>query len=131
MGSLEHWNIPPTLPSWGVCLPCFLRHCRDGDTVVVSFQNRDRTETSDRHWAIRLIGVDCPEIHTPEGKDAHKLCVGLLEEADGDLSFWCPAPEYLINFLRNFTFDRIPGVIYLGTETTINELMRRRGYVRD
>ena len=127
-GEAAAQGIPATLPPYCTCcLPCIWRHCRDGDTVVISVQNPKKNQLSSRHWAIRLIDVWCPEKHTPEGKKAKHACEMLLEEA-GDLSVWIPPPKKIENILANLTFDRIPGYIWLGQDQTLNEVMIRRGY---
>jgi endonuclease YncB( thermonuclease family) len=95
---------------------------------MISVQNRDRSETSDRPWAIRLVGVDCPEDHTMEGEQATGERNELLEDAD--LSVWIPPPKKIRNLFGNLTFDRIPGFVWLGTQYTLNEAMIRRGYGR-
>jgi len=110
------------LPAYGLCLPCNYRRCRDGDTVEISLPG------SDRRWAIRLIDCWAPETHEAGGPEAKAYIEQLLDRANGRLSVWIPAPRHVENLLRNLTFDRIPGRLFIGTDFDVSEAMVRAGH---
>ncbi len=103
-------------PPHGICLPCRFVRVRDGDTVEVSVY-------SGLVWAIRLLDCCCPELHEPGGPEAKAFAEQVLEEADAELSVWIPAPRETTNLLKNLTFDRVPGDIYVGTERTLTSML--------
>ncbi len=114
-----------TRPPYGLCLPCKLDHVRDGDTVVINLPG------SGREWAIRLINCWCPELHQPGGKEAKAFAKTLLEDAE-DLAIYIPAPTHVANLLKNLTFDRIPGRVFLDRYTSLGEeLIKARHATRD
>ena len=107
-------------PEAGVslCLPCKVEHVRDGDTVVVSLNLK---------WAIRLIDCWAPEVNTKEGIDARLAAVEALQSAD-ELFVEIPNAKHVEQLLRNLTFDRIPGRLWLSDQETLGEVMVNRGH---
>lgn len=108
-------------PQPGLCLPCELEKVRDGDTVVV------RVLAGAYQWAIRLIDCWAPEGYTNKGKAASAYAATILATTP-NLHVYIPAPNYTENLLKNLTFDRIPGYIYLSETKTLNELMVESGH---
>ena len=104
---------------FGLHLPCKYVRARDGDTIEVQI-------LSGLTWAIRLIGVNCFERYTGEGKAATKFVKDVLEEAD-DLSVWLPAPKHAENLLKNLTFDRVPGHVFVG-ESNLADMIVHAGH---
>lgn len=112
------------LPPYGLCVPCVYRRCRDGDTVEVSRRG------SSRHWAIRLIGCSSPELHEPGGAEAKAFAEELLEQAD-QISVFVPLPEEADGLLRSvLSFDRLLGVVFVDSDTTLSERLIRAGHAR-
>lgn len=111
-----------TRPPAGLCLPCEFVKARDGDTIEVSLRG------SERVWAIRLIDCWCAETRTRDAEEKAKglaakaFAESLISQAAG-LHVFIPAPADIHNLLKNITFDRIPGYIYLDGGQTLNELM--------
>lgn len=93
----------------------------DGDTVGIRFA------LSQREWHVRLIDCWASERNTPDGKDATQACQEFLDTADS-LSVFIPAPKHIHNLLRNLTFDRIPGHIYLREDLTLSQAMVLSGH---
>lgn len=111
-------------PPAGLCLPVVLVRVRDGDTVEVRLQN------STYVWAIRLIDCWAEELNTPEGKAAKRFAEEVCREADatGTLYLWVPAPRDVRNLLKNLTFDRIPGHLFVSSDRTLNEMLVLAGH---
>ena len=110
-------------PPSGLSLPCRYRECRDGDTVVISLPG------SDRQWAIRLIDCWAPEMSEPGGAESKAFAEHVLDNTE-NLHVWIPAPKHVTNLLKNLTFDRIPGHLFISSETTLSEMMVRAGKAR-
>lgn len=108
-------------PAYGLTLPATYKRCRDGDTVEV-------TITGGMIWAIRLIGVDCPEMDTDAGKRAKKYAEHIMDESNGVLSVHVPMPKDVEHPLRSLTFDRVPGYLFIGPDHTLNEMLICCGY---
>lgn len=98
-----------------------VRNIRDGDTLTVSVSG------SDREWAIRLIDCWCPERYSDEGKKATAFVEETLRNVDS-VMLHIPEPEHVTNLLRNLTFDRIPGWIWISEYQTLNDLIVERGF---
>ncbi|MCP4571439.1 MAG: hypothetical protein GY838_03735 [bacterium] len=115
-------GAPANMPPLGLCVPVEFRRCRDGDTPVVSFRG------STREFAVRLIGVDCPERNTPEGKEAHAFCQDVLEGAER-LVLYVPRPPNCDNLIaRLLSFDRILGFLYVDTGHAVNDMLLVAGH---
>lgn len=110
------------LPPYGLCLPCRVRRVIDGDTVEVSLPG------SDRIWPIRLLDCWAPERNTVEGQAAKAFAQRVVDEAEGELSLYVPAPEDGFRLLEILTMGRLLGHIYVGTEDTLSEIMVRSGH---
>lgn len=111
-------------PRHGLCLPCVYRHCRDGNTVVISWRG------STREWAIRLINCWAPGLDTHAGCDAFAFAKSIMEDADagGDLHVYIPASGEVENLLRGVVSL---GWIFVNTETTLNEMMVLAGHATE
>lgn len=110
-------------PEFGLCLPCRVRRCRDADTIEVSLPG------SDRVWAIRLEGIDAPELRTAAGKAAKAWVEAVLDEAADDLAVWIPAPKDATRLLKGLlTFDRIVGDVWVGTERRLSRMLVDAGH---
>jgi endonuclease YncB( thermonuclease family) len=112
-------------PTPGLMLNVAFKRCRDGDTVEVSLPG------SGWIWAIRLINVWAPELHTGEQRQQAAAGKCFLEDYlhsidPPDLWLHVPVPQGS-NLLKNLTFDRIPGVLYAG-DVEINSLLVSKGY---
>lgn len=110
------------LPPYGLYLPCRFVRCRDGDTVTISLPQ------SNREWSVRLIGIDCPELHEQGGPEAKQFAESVLQNASDRLSVYIPAPKDVVNLLANLTFDRIPGHIIVGEDRNLAELLLVAGH---
>ena len=114
-----------TRPEPGFCAPVYFVRARDGDTLEVCIQGTALT------WAIRLIDVWAPELHSGEQRQQAAASKAFLEEtmhaADpSQLRLFVPPPKTL-NVLASLTFDRIPGYIWIG-DVCLNELIVAKGY---
>jgi endonuclease YncB( thermonuclease family) len=108
-------------PPPGLCLPVVVDSVRDADTVVV------RLPRSPYKWAIRLIDVWAPELSTPQGKKAKAFVEDVLADID-QLYLWLPAPRDVESILKNLTFDRLPGHLFVSSDRTLNEMVVQAGY---
>jgi len=106
---------------FGLHLSCKFLRARDGDTIEVQI-------FSGLTWAIRLIGINCPERYTDEGKAATAFVVEILEEAAGELSVWIPAPKHAENLLKNLTFDRVLGHVFVGSDSCLADMIVHAGH---
>lgn len=116
-------------PPEGICTRVQWVRNRDGDTVVV------RLKTG-QECAIRLMGIDCPELGTRRGDQAARFLNELLAGEDGqELLLWIP-PIRDVNgdgvlsipeILQQTTFDRVPGRLFIGTED-VTDILERHGY---
>ena len=102
---------PPT----GISVPVELVRCRDGDTIEV------RLSGSIFIWAVRLIDCWCEESGTARGDEATRIIEKELKNAES-LKLYVPFRE-TANFLKNFSFDRVLGHIYVSERKTISEIM--------
>lgn len=107
-------------PPAGLCLPCEVSHVRDGDTVVVKIRD------GGMDWAIRLLDCWAPEKYTKEGKEAANFCRQIIETADS-LYVWIPAPFDPNMLLKNVSFDRLLGHIFIRQDKTLSEVMVEAG----
>lgn len=111
-------------PPPGYATPITIRKVRDGDTVEASV-------TGAFVWAIRLIDVWAPELHSGEQRKQAAAAKAFLEEFllsvdPDDLLVYVPLPKGQ-NILKSLTFDRIPGVLFAG-EVNVNKLLVAKGY---
>jgi endonuclease YncB( thermonuclease family) len=112
-------------------VPCTPSHVRDGDTVVVHVRNHPW------EWAIRLIDCWCPELRRGSkesrviGKKAKEFAEDVLSKADeGDLRWFVPfsnLTEENMNVIGHFSFDRVPGYLYVGPTQTLNRMLVEAG----
>ena len=114
------------LPRYGICSPCRVAHVRDGDTVEVAFPG------SIRRYAIRLIGLACPELHERGGQESKAFTEAVVHEAD-QVSVFIPFTAKMAEDpLGVLSWDRIPGEIWIGTEDRLADVVIRAGHgVRD
>ena len=113
------------LPPKGICVSVEWERCRDGDTVEVRLRTGQTV-------AVRLMGIDCPERHTPEGRAAKEFLDSLLERNDDPLTLWLPPLKDtdgdgvldVKDVLGQMSFDRVPGVLFVGTEELGGILIR-------
>lgn len=116
----------PPRPPYGVCLPAKLLGVVDGDTVDLSVLSGRLLPR------IRLCACWAPEMKTAAGKAAKKAAEKFLDEADPkQLAVWIPAPIHLDNLLKNLTFDRIPGWVFIGETETLNHAMVAAGHATE
>jgi endonuclease YncB( thermonuclease family) len=108
-------------PPPGLCIPVVIAGVRDGDTVDV------RLPRSPYKWAIRLIDVWAPELSTPEGKKAKAFVEDVVADID-QLYLWLPAPRDVESLLKNLTFDRLPGHLFVSSDRTLNEMIVSAGH---
>lgn len=114
-------NLPPK----GICVDCKWEKARDGDTVELRLRTGQTI-------AVRLLGINCPEKNTQEGQDAKHFLESLLEENDNPLSLWLPPLKDtdgdgildVKEILSQMTFDRVPGVLFIGTQDVGGILIR-------
>lgn len=113
------------LPPFGLCLPCSLVRVRDGDTVEV------RLREGGLIWAVRHLECWCTDnkaspLYAAAKELAEKSC-GEASDA-GTMAVFVPMDELPKNLLAGVvSFDRILGKIFLSTETTLGDLLIRRG----
>jgi len=114
-------------PPFGLCVPVIYERARDVDTIEVSLL------ASGLVWAIRLVGVWGPELHRGP-QDSQKLAregkewIELFLRSQSDLRLHIELP-HTPNVLKSLTFDRVPGVLYVGPgEMTVNKMIVNRGY---
>ena len=100
-----------TAPDLGICLPVTYIRCRDGDTVVLHMRTGSKI-------AVRMIGVDAPELREPGGQEAADALHSVLVAAD-ELRIFIPLAETgpdgqldVFDVLRAMTFDRVPAYIF-------------------
>lgn len=105
----------------GLHLPCAFVRAFDGDIIEV------RT-LSGLTWTIRLIGVGVDRFGPcSDSMKAAKFIESVLEES-GELSVWIPDPKHTENLLKNLTFDRIPGHIFIGSESNLADMIVNAGH---
>ncbi len=113
-------------PAPGLIFHVRIVDIRDADTPVVSLPG------SSREWAIRLIDCWAPEGHTREGKEATAAAKDLIDFADPkEIVVHIPEPKHVHNLLRNLTFDRIPGWIWLSTDVCLNRALVEAGHATE
>jgi len=108
-------------PPAGLCVPCTVKHVRDGDTVEVVVLGGAHT------WAIRLIDCWVDDKNKPLNEAARKYLTQWMSGNTEPVYLHIPLPRVTDNLLKNLTFDRIPGYVYVG-EKTINETMVIKGF---
>lgn len=125
-------------PPFGLCFPARLVRVRDGDTPVVSCM-------TNLVWAVRLIECWCPETKGNTRSAGRRSTLGAIRLLDGatDLALQVPAPDRWreeferreagtwpegLNPLALFTFDRVPGFVWLDQKRMLNEELVRLGY---
>lgn len=86
----------------------------DGDTIDVT-RNGQRER-------IRLIGIDCPESVTEEGKQATHFVLGLLRDN----------PQVRLEFdkERKDKYDRTLAYVYLASGEMLNEVILQQGWAK-
>lgn len=94
---------------------------RDGDTLVV------KGPMTGLEWAIRIQDCWCPENGTPEGRASTAYRNDLLE-MEHDVYVHISKIKYVSNLLKNITFDRIPGDVYLRDGRNFADLMVGAGH---
>jgi len=104
------------LPPFGLCLLAEFVRARDGDTIEVRLRKGGLT------WAIRLM--DCwvtDDKKSPLWKAAKEMAERACGEASdaGTLAVFVPITELPDNLLAGFTFDRVLGLLFLDSETTL------------
>ena len=109
-------------PPHGICLPVTYIRARDGDTVEVSVSGGAIV------WAIRLNRINCPEKREVGGFEATDFTQKLCVEAD-ELSVFIACPRRL-NVLRELSFDRIPGDIYVDDKGWLTDLLVSAGHAK-
>lgn len=112
---------PPHRPMAGLCLPVELVRLRDADTIEVSLPH------SSYRWAIRLIDCWAPENHQPGGPEATAYAERLLRASD-QLYIYIPPPQHPQQLLKDISFDRLPGYIYIDDRTTLNDALVSAGF---
>lgn len=108
-------------PPPGLCIPVVVHQVRDADTIVV------RLPRSPYRWPIRLIECWAPELKTEAGKKAKAFVEDVVADVD-QLYLWIPAPGEVENLLKNLTFDRLLGHLFIDSETTLSEMIVRAGH---
>jgi endonuclease YncB( thermonuclease family) len=112
------------LPAYGLCLPCSFVHARDGDTVVV------RLKGGSFDWAIRLADAwVTDDKQSPIYQRALELAEKTCQQASDEdrLAVFLPIDEIPRNPLSAVTFDRVPAYLFVDSETTLGELLKRKG----
>ena len=117
-------NLPPE----GLCCRCEYERCRDGDTVEVRLRVLGTV-------AVRLLDIEASELSEPGGPEAKVFLEDLLGENDDQLWLWLPPFKDkdrdgvldLKEILTQTTFDRVPGVLFIGTQD-VCEILVRHGY---
>jgi endonuclease YncB( thermonuclease family) len=112
------------LPPYGLCLPCTFVRARDGDTVEVRLRDAGFT------WAVRML--DCwvtDNRESPLWRAAKDLVEREAQEAsdEGRLAVFLPIFNLPANPLSALTFDRVLGHVFISSDTTLAELLVRRG----
>jgi len=112
------------LPPYGLCLPSTFVRARDGDTIVVQVRR------GGFKWVIRL--ADCwvtDDKRSPVYRQALELVQRECGEAsdEGRLAVFLAIDQLPENPLRAVSFDRLIGLVFLDTETTLGELLIRKG----
>jgi len=118
---------PPT----GLCAPVAWVRNRDGDTVEVRLRTGQVA-------AIRLADIDCPELATEAGRRAKAFLDALFEQSERSekqRQMYVFIPQLddsngdgildVKEILRQMSFDRIPGHVFLGDDDVGDELVRR------
>lgn len=124
-------TAPTHCPPFGLCVPVEWVETRDGDTHVV------RLRKSNYEWAIRLADCWCPEtrggtaLQKKIGEKAKIYAEQLLVGADDDIRLYVAPPVNFevdgFNPLKMFTFDRVPGYLYVGPSQTLNRMLVNAG----
>lgn len=113
------------LPPYGICLPCerFVR-ARDGDTVEVCVRRGGML------WAVRMLDCWCSDNRrSPVYHEAKRVAEDEGREAmdEGRLSVFVPVKSLPENLLGGLSFDRVLGHVFVGTDTTLADVLVRRG----
>ena len=116
----------------GYCTMCHWHKVRDADTIEV------RLPMTGKVIAIRLDGIDAPELTTAAGRRAKKFVDSLLELNDEPLYVWLEPPKDLDKdgridideILKTASFDRWPGHLFVGSED-INDVLLRHGHAKE
>lgn len=113
--------MPRTRPIPGLCVPCAVTKVRDGDTVEVTVFGGAYT------WAIRLIDCWVNDKDKAVNAAARDYLKRWISGNTEPVYLHIPLPRNTDNLLKNLTFDRIPGYVFIG-ERTINETMVLKGF---
>lgn len=103
-------------PPIGITLPVKVARVRDGDTVVV--------QAAGLQFALRLAGVDCPELDTEKGKRAASYLQDMIAKANR-ISVWIPLPK-VKNLFGGLSFDRVVGHLFLDGIDVSEWLIRKQ-----
>ena len=118
------------LPPPGHCLPCEWVRNRDADTWIMRLRTGQEV-------AIRPIGFWAVKKTLEAGRAALAFVNSLFEEEDEGFHVYFPLTEDkdgngiidVTDILKRFSFDRIPGHVFLGTENVSDIMMRHdHGY---
>jgi len=122
---------PKVCPEFGITLPIKFHRSRDADTHEVKLPGGSTV------WAIRLIKTWSPELNRGTEHDKRIARLGtiyaskVLSESD-DLRLFIPIRKDFnlrgTNLLKAFSFDRIPGYIYVGKYRTLNQMLIDEGF---
>ena len=97
----------------------FVQRVVDGDTLLVAFDFKSTFSISQK---LRLRGIDCPEINTPEGKKAKLFVEARLKNVD----------FIIVKTYKDRTdrFDRyLADIFYLAGEADENTVAREGTYL--
>jgi endonuclease YncB( thermonuclease family) len=109
------------MPPYGIHWPAKLAKVIDGDTIAVTFPGRD-----DAPVRIRLLNCWAPERNTPEGQAAKRAAEQFLEGREISVLMNL-VPKAGESLLKQLTFDRVVGVVYIHGRGTLNDLMVQAG----
>jgi endonuclease YncB( thermonuclease family) len=97
-----------------------LRRVVDGDTLVVALEVSPGVFLEQK---LRLRGLDCPELSTPEGKAAKRFVEALFSDSIGDL---------VINTTKPDKYDRYLADVFVktksGEEVFLNNALLENGH---
>jgi len=106
--------------------PCRVDAVTDGDTLLATIDAGFRVHVQSK---VRLLGIDCPELSTPEGKLARDFVVNWVLKATATLADW-PFQLLCTGYDKRDKYGRWLGDFYLESGKSLVKDLLEAGHVK-